>query len=588
MKGEMKMETRADDLLPIELPNGMDLVAEGRKLGDSVTVGRSLLCEEYGVQSEPEYKQKMVDEGRLMTAMDIGMQTWDETAKALHQIWDECERRGIRIDRYMLILDRRMGMPRDMWESTPKETGPMLETPEDWWATTHTVPIQPHLGDYMIGSPMSVENARSALEAGVSYIGNVSQFAWKYPGWADDTAQMVEMIKALGLMASKSDQGAMCHSYLDDGYGAQFRDYSSYIGWALFERYVVNELIGGRLSIAYGGLTHHAFTKTAMTVALEKIKPAGTYNAYYCGNTTAYTAAIERNYGVLGVDMLYMMIAQLRTQSGSPPYPVPVMEAVRVPSWQEIVDAHTIAHRIADEARRVIDLVDWERVDTLADKLIEGGREFCARMLEGFESLGVDIKDPLQLMLAARRLGPVELENRFGVGMVDAKVVGGFAGAFPTDTLSDFIEQRQKVFAALDARPKAILSPEHCVVVGSTDVHEYGMLLVVEALRAAGVKLVIAGTSVDPDEFADLALEVDATGLVVSTHNGMALTYAEHLLQQLDDRALKLPVYMGGTLNQDFEGVDTPVDVRDRLTDMGIRVCETAADIVGELEQVPA
>jgi len=68
----------------------------------------------------------------------------------------------------------------------------------------------------------------------------------------------------------------------------------------------------------------------------------------------------------------------------------------------------------------------------------------------------------------------------------------------------------------------------------------------------------------------------------------MALTYAEHLLQQLDDRALKLPVYMGGTLNQDFEGVDTPVDVRDRLTDMGIRVCETAADIVGELEQVPA
>jgi methylmalonyl-CoA mutase cobalamin-binding subunit len=578
------MERRPDDLLPIELPKGMDLVAEGRRLGDSVSVGRSLLCEEFGVGSEPEYKQKMVEEGRLMTAMDLGMQTWDETAKALHLIWDECEKRGIRIDRYMLILDRRMGMPRSMWDSTPKETGPMLESPEEWYATTHTVPIQPHLGDYMIGSPMSVDNARSALEAGVSYIGNVSQFAWKYPGWGDDVAQMVEMVKALGLMASKKDDGAMCHSYLDDGYGAQFRDYCSYIGWALFERYLVNDLVGGRLSIAYGGLTHHPFTKTAMTVALEQIKPPGTYNAYYCGNTTAYTAEIERNYAVLGVDMLYMMITQLHTGSGSPPYAVPVMEAVRVPSWQEIVDAHTITHRIGEDARRLVDLVDWAQIDELAAKLIEGGREFFDRLLSGFAEMGVDTKDPLQLLLAARRIGPVELENRYGVGMVDADVVGGYAAAFPTDTLSDFIEHRRQVFEIIETLPTMKTPKAHRVVVGSTDVHEYGMLLVVEALRAVGVDYVIAGTSVDPDEFGDLALEVDATCLVVSTHNGMALTYAEHLLHQLQERSLELPVYMGGTLNQDFEGVDTPVDVRDRLHDLGIHVCESAADIVGVLE----
>ena len=53
---------------------------------------------------------------------------------------------------------------------------------------------------------------------------------------------MSEMVKALGLMASKVEDGAMMQSYLEDGFPAQFKDYCSYIGWALFERYLINEL----------------------------------------------------------------------------------------------------------------------------------------------------------------------------------------------------------------------------------------------------------------------------------------------------------------------------------------------------------
>ena len=80
------------------------------------------------------------------------------------------------------------------------------------------------------------------------------------------------------------------------------------------------------------------------------------------------------------------------------------------------------------------------------------------------------------------------------------------------------------------------------------------MLLVIDALQALGIDPILAGTSVDPDEFADLALEAGATAILVSTHNGMALTYAEQLLREMSLRRLAIPIAMGGTLNQDIEG----------------------------------
>ena len=176
-------------LLPRDLPDGGALVDEGRRIGEGVTVGLSLLCEQHAVRSEVAYREKMLETGRIMTCMNIGLQTWGETARALECIHIESERRGFRIDRYQLNLDRRMGLPPALWDRVAKETGPTLESPEDWLATSRTVPIQPHLGDMMIGSPMSVENARRALEAGVNYIGNMSQFSWKYPAWSGDDVQ---------------------------------------------------------------------------------------------------------------------------------------------------------------------------------------------------------------------------------------------------------------------------------------------------------------------------------------------------------------------------------------------------------------
>ena len=57
----------------------------------------------------------------------------------------------------------------------------------DEWAHVAALPVQPHLGDHMIGTPASVENASAALAAGITSIGNLGQFfAFEPPGGYDD------------------------------------------------------------------------------------------------------------------------------------------------------------------------------------------------------------------------------------------------------------------------------------------------------------------------------------------------------------------------------------------------------------------
>ena len=46
--------------LPSEMPDGRALVEEGRKLGQQIKLGRSLLCQKYGVANEIEYKKKKI------------------------------------------------------------------------------------------------------------------------------------------------------------------------------------------------------------------------------------------------------------------------------------------------------------------------------------------------------------------------------------------------------------------------------------------------------------------------------------------------------------------------------------------------
>ena len=191
------------DLIPSDLPDGREIVAEGLALGENVVIGESLYCKEKGVRSEREWREIARDKGIPCTCMNIGLSTWGETRDALQNIYEDALVRGVRPpDRFNLIAERRMGLPKDRRAEAPQETGPCLWNEKDWWELTQTVPIQPEAADNMIGGPGSLDNALDALRVGITCIGVLSQYTWRWPYWDDETSQVVSVVKAAAVLAS--------------------------------------------------------------------------------------------------------------------------------------------------------------------------------------------------------------------------------------------------------------------------------------------------------------------------------------------------------------------------------------------------
>ena len=95
----------------VDLPDGRKVVREGLEIGNNITIGKTLFFEKFGVSSEYEYKQKMKEEGRIMYHAHIGLDTWEETAEGLQEIYDTMEAEGYRLDRFGLCLERGMSLP---------------------------------------------------------------------------------------------------------------------------------------------------------------------------------------------------------------------------------------------------------------------------------------------------------------------------------------------------------------------------------------------------------------------------------------------------------------------------------------------
>ncbi len=245
-------------LIPSDLPDGREAVAEGLALGPTIERATSLYCQEKGVGSEREWRERAREQGIPCTCMNIGLATWDDTREAMGLIYEDARSRGVRPpDRFNLIAERRMGLPKDMRASAPQETGPVLWDDQDWWEMTHTVPIQPEAADNTIGGPGSLDNVVSALQAGITTIGVLSQYSWRWPYWDDEIAQLMVTLKAAGVLASFRSEGVVFDSYLEDGYPGVFHDYASYVGWAMLERYISEELIGAAYASSWGGLTQN-------------------------------------------------------------------------------------------------------------------------------------------------------------------------------------------------------------------------------------------------------------------------------------------------------------------------------------------
>lgn len=576
---------RAEVLPETELPSGDRLLEEGRRLAAVHPVGSCPFLTENAVSSECEFKVARMAENVPMFHGQFGYRNVDKSRRAYGEIHDRLAAAGYGIDRYGICLDWSMGYPAVQRSKMPRGTGLILERSEDFLALTQEAPVAPHFGDFVIGTPASVENTAAALAAGSTAIGNLGQyFTFRMPRWDDDVGTTAETVKALALCAAQPVP-ILIHSNLDDGFAALFCDLVCGIGAVVLERYVVDELIGGRVSHCYGHVFSEPIARLAFGRAMKRV--SATPGSMIYGNTTIFVASEVENYANLASYLLVDLVGQQVQPSGHGLNPVPVTEALRIPEIDEIVEAHLFANRLAERSVGFEPLFDLEEVDRLADQLVVGGFRFAGRVLAGLRDADIDIQDPFELLLSLRRIGAKRLEELFGPG---ARCEGALRGRTPlvrATTVAALEAQGIGVVSKLAlAAQERIRRASLTACVTCTDVHEYGKILLESVLGSLGVTVVDAGVSSDPSQVAEMAIGADF--VAISTYSGIALDYAEALRQEMGDREIDVPVFIGGKLNQIAGDTRSsmPVDVTSQLEELDVVVCHRMEDLLAELRDL--
>lgn len=583
MFDDLKREHVLPDADP---PTGTDLIERGRKRAASFDVTRSRFQRARGVECEAAFKTAMAAANTPMFHAQAGWRDPDVTAENMAEISARVRAAGGRVDRYGICLDWSMGYPPGAREGRSQGTGLVLRGDDDFRLLSEATDAAAHFGDFVIGMPAAVENTVAALRAGSTSIGNLGQyFTFRLPDWDDDARIAAATVEAIAICAAQRVD-IIVHSNLDDGFAARFSDLACTLGAALIERYIVEQLLGARIGHCYGHTFSGLRERQAFHLALSEASPGPGSMIY--GNTTRFGDDDAANYAVLA-SYLGADLAALRwAPSGHAVTPIPVTEARRIPSVDEIVDAQVFAATLADRLADTLPPEPPETVRSLAVDIALGGRTFFDNVMNGLAERGYDTEDPYELLLAIRRIGAPALERAFGPGKPDA---GGYYGRMPlveSSVVGEISTQAGQIVAALDTAVAGAIRQRHLrVCVATTDVHEYGKRLVEQVLEKLGVETVDGGIGVDADDLLTTANDAGADAIAVSTYNGVASAFILQLAAEMETGDYRPQIFIGGRLNAVPDGTNTglPVDVADEIGRAGAMPCTRIEDMLAVLAQ---
>lgn len=583
------VKTRREVLENIELRPSAEILQEGRVLAKTCKLGPSAFSAATGYTSEAAAKRAAILEDRITQHAHIGFRSVDRTVEGVRQVYEQAAQHGAMVDRFGITLDWSMGYPAAHRKGKPKGTGIILTGADDMARITHAAPAAAHFGDFMLGLPAALENTQAAVAAGVTSIGNMGQyFTFRLPFWDDEVATTETTVAALALIAAQ-DAEILVHSNLDDGFAALFEDMASSIGMVLIEKYIVEDLIGAPLAHCYGHHFSDPVTRHAFHGALAKV--THTPGSMIFGNTTSYRSTPAGNYASLATYLLADILGQKRFPTGHAINPVPVTENERIPDIDEIVDAQIFAHRLCEHAGAYEPVLDWQQADTISETLVSAGEIFAQNVLSGLEAREFDIRDPAELMLALRRIGPRALETAFGAGDIDQNDPDLGIGRMPKVKASWLTELDDMSRDWLDrnrvGRGEPLLKNLR-ICLATTDVHEHGKYLFEKAMLPLGAVIIDGGVAVDPNVLIAAAMAERADVIAISTYNGVALRYCLELQEEMRRKKVDLPIIVGGKLNQIPEDTNTglPVDVSADLRKIGVVPCAGLDDALDFLKSV--
>ena len=304
----------------LESVTGTDtsFIQQAREEAQAIQIPRSSWCEAEGFVSEKAYKSVMASKGGIMYHTHFCFPDRESMQRDMPALQEQLEKQGLVLDRFGVSLDPSMALPAELRRRSGEKAGLYLETQEDWNELASYSFSQPHLGDNMIGSPASYDSCCKALRAGITTMGNISQFfGWDYPEFQDVEARTRSTVMAIAAMGAHTEDGVLIHSNLDDGYGDKCADMGQLIGMALLEKYIAEDLLGAKVAHSFGDMFHSPYKRLVFLSALKQIHGDEAFGSMVFANKLGREKRnLDLNDAHLCMCMLYDMAGQVRYQTG--------------------------------------------------------------------------------------------------------------------------------------------------------------------------------------------------------------------------------------------------------------------------------
>ena len=560
-------------LKPNVHPDGHEMLQEGIEIGNNITAGKGgFIRSQDKYKNHAELKRELARDGKIYWNILLGLATLEEQVEAEKQLYEFSQRTGMQIHSIQSIPSGLVALPAEYREKAPATTSYEMYTDEDYEAQQAACPIDVSFNDYHLSTPNGLENTILAVKHGSPTIGEFCQFNWGFYGYDDSVERICNMVRALGVVASKRDEYIEVKTYLDDGYAGYFIDCASYIGYAMLEHYICTTLCGARYVIGFGGLLSENDTRCAVAMALDKVLSTEDQPVlrYLNGSTNLqWDHDIHGNYGVSVPEMLFEILVEKKYHMGLGINPVSITEKIKVPTLQELEDIFAAGKRAEEKAEEWLPYFNFAPLEAMRDKMAEEGTRMFHNCLDGFREAGIDIGDPVEMLLVLSEMNPIRFEQLFhsttyGTASTDVQ-------PFYTTVLGrQTMQMKQEIIHDLDVKSMRGALNGKTIVVGSGDAHTYGLVLVEGVLQEMGAETVNAGVDMDAVDMLDLADEVGTPFVGISCHNGQALDYGRQILELARERNKEYWIFMGGKLNAILPGDSEPIEIGDLLIDMGI------------------
>ena len=292
---------------------------------------------------------------------------------------------------------------------------------------------------------------------------------------------------------------------------------------------------------------------------------------------------LHANYGFQIPEVLMFVLAEDRFKTGSAFLSVPITEKVAIPTVPEMLDMTAACQRTEEVVYYWRDLINWEPIEKLRDQVIKFSETMFQNMLDGLEEAGVDITNPIELMVVLKSMDPFALEKMFHPSIVNdgkEEMEPLIPAALWNATQNELASQIS--YLSKKGYPEQVKNKKVCIASG--DVHFAGAAVIAGVLKEFGADVIDGGNQLEAIDVLDLADEYGVTDICISLHNGQALPYAKLLVELAKQRNKEYRFFMGGVM-QSFLNPDdeVPTDVTKEINELGIVTCTTVEDLLQKL-----